>query len=647
VFLKSFPTTSIFVGWLSSPAGWRWAAGSFLGLLILFVYSPVLRFDYLYHDDWVFFAARANLAGSSMAHWIRIEGRPLEQYVLRGLFGLFDTVETAWLARLAVVGGIVAFAILQSIYFQTLGISWSTAVSLAFGTSVLPGMLVFSYWITAGAIIFSLLLSVVAALLTAYSLQSGKGVARRIAFLVSACLLQTASLLIYQTGAMYFWTLAAVMLATTASTGLTRAVRPLAVYAVVGGCPMLGFFIWFRYLSGLAPLLAATDPRRGRMFPDLAHTAKWFFITALPNASSLWFFDFPRGFGVALLCVWVASLVLFSAPKSLLARRRGDRTEGLLYMAYPLILMALCLGAFLPMLVTGFHLDVFRSLIPLSSLVFLTGTIHLGMILQKGKWPPVFKTCLVSGFVIGLSCLAAQSLTVRMILPAVTEYSFVRDKVREAAHRGWMPDVVHAVAPRHRPKFETDEIDNLAILDVGPMIQALSPNLGWHVRTVIFHLEGEWFDRTGAFVVDFGELAKMGLWKFAPSRTALLLWTYGGSYDLVLYQNRIYAVPRSSGRVDWESGTVPTIPGMVSGSTVADVITHLPPDATDSAANQQPRLLRSYQRYNLVAFGGRVYAVPQALGRLELEDWTSGRVGKLPGVIVEKTVEEVLERLPK
>jgi hypothetical protein len=533
---------------------------------------------------------------------------------------------------------------LQSIYFEALGINRIACISLALGTSVLPGMLVFGYWITAGSIIFSLLASVAAALLTAIGLRPERGLARLAVFLAGACALQTASLLIYQNAAMYFWALSAAMLATLASKSLRSAVRPLAAYTLIGAGPMLVYFIWFRYLSGLAPFLAAADPQRGRMFRDVAESAKWFFSAVLPNASLLWFFDLPRGFGVAVLLICVSCLILFSVRMCLQAWRKGDRTEVSLYAAYPLVMTALCIGAFFPMLVTGFHLEVFRSLIPLSALIFLTGTIHLGAVLRTARWPPVIKTCLACGFVVILSCFANQSLIGRMVLPAAAEYSYVRNSVREAAQRRRMPDRVQAVAPRQRPKFDTDEIDNLSVQDVGPMIQAIEHELGLHLGPVSVSLQGESFNREGALVVDFGELSKSGLWKSASARKPIPLWRYGDSYDLFVRQDLIYAVPRSMGPVNWEGGTVGSLPGVVTGATVTDVISHLPADTT---MNPQPILLSSHQGYNLVAYRARVYGVPQAVGRLDLVDWESGRVGKLPGVIIENTVEEVLARLPK
>lgn len=634
-------TDPSFERWFSKSAHQRWAAGLLLGIVLLCVYYPVVHSNYLYHDDWQFFADRASSVRSGIDDWSRIGGRPLEQYVLRSLFGMFETVDGAWVARLAIVGGIAIFAFLQSIYFQALGIRWLAALSLSLGTSVLPGMLVYGYWITAGSIVSALVASVAAALFTNAALTPGKGPARRSLLIAGACAFQAIALLIYQTDAMYFWTLSAVMLATLAPGGLRAAVRPLAAYALVGAAPMAAYFIWFRYFSGLAPVLAAADPSRGTMFPNAAATAKWFFGSVLPHASLLWFFDLPHEFGWVVLLACLSVLILLSARLWLTTRRKNDPAGSLLSLAYPFVILVLAIGAFFPMLVTNYYQQVFRSLVPLSALIFLTGTIHLGAALRTERWPPVVKTCLAAGFVIGLSWLASHSLTHRMVVPAVAEYSFVRDSVRQALQRGPRPDWVHVVAAKQRPKYDTDEIDNLLTQDLEPMLQAIGHDLGVHLGPMDFSLPGEPFDRDGALVVDLAELSKRGLWKAAPPESAIPLWTYGNGYRLVVCRDVVYALPRDASPVTWERETLSTSRGVVTGSTVREVISHFPSEA---ALDRQPILLRAYGSYNLVGYRGHIYGLPQALGPV---NWEGGMVGRLPGVVTGATISDVISQLPR
>ncbi len=524
----------MFESWYGKSAQQRWAAGLLLGIVLFCVYYPVLHFDYLYHDDWIHFTDRGSPVGSAMGGWSQTTGRPLGGYVLWVLFRLFESVDEAWLARLVIVSAIAAFAFLQSIYFQALGASWITAVSLALGTSVLPGMLVFGYWITAGSLAFALLASAAAALATEAALRPEKGLAWRAMLLASACAFQIVSLLIYQTQAMYFWALTAAMLATRMSRDPRAAVRPLAVYTLVGGAPIAGYFIWFKYLSGFAPILAANDPLRGKMFSDPAATMKWFFNTALPRSAALWFLQLPRAFGLVGLVAFILFLVLFSAGLSGTARRRGDRTGSLLYAAYPFVIVALGCFSFSPMLVTNFRFEVFRSLVPLSALIFLSGALHLGILLQTERWPAPIRFCVAAGFVLGVSYLGVASLVTRMVLPAAAEYSFVRNSLLEAAQTGRSADRVHVIVPRVKLEPRTDEMDWLTVQftqDIQRMIGAIHRELAVGPTPATFSLEGEPFPRDGAVVLDFVELSKSGLWRFASPFPAWITVSPASSAD--------------------------------------------------------------------------------------------------------------------
>jgi hypothetical protein len=589
---------------LGKPGHRHWAAGLSLGIVLLCIYYPVFTHRYLYHDDWLHFSTRVTPCSvSPMSAWSEVAGRAIGQYVLCGLFSVFPTTDEAWIARTIVVGGIVLFAFLQWMYFETLGLSWGASLLLALGTSTLPGVLVISYWITAGSHIFAYLASVVAALLTEAALPLKNRYALA-ALIASACGLQIVALLTYQTAAMYFWTLTAVMLATRLPRGLRTAAHTLAGYAFVGAVPMAGYFIWFEYISGLAADLARQDPLRGTIFPDVATTASWFLHAALPRASSLWFLDPPRGFGFAVLIFFFSTLTLPAVSMGFRAWRTGAHARSVLYALYPLVIAILGLLAFSPMLVASFHYEVFRSLIPLSALIFLTAAVHLGMIFRADLWPKSIRIGVVMAITLGLSCLAVNSLLGRMVLPAASEYAFFRSSLLDATRNGHAAGRVHVIVPMKLRELRTDEFDNLSaqrVQDIGPMIQVMSRELALQLSPPSFSFQGEPFDHEGTLILDLAELSKSGLWK------SLL-----GSIE------------------------APSPP------IKSDIVNFQPPDPTDPL----PRLLSSYHSYNLVAYRGRIYGLPQSMGpRLPVE-FSNGTIARLPYVIVGSTVEEVLARLP-
>ena len=481
---------------LSSPFRRRVTTALASGFVLFLVYSPVFRFDYLYHDDWVHFSTgAAPCRESPMYGWSQITGRLGEQYVVCGMFRLFGTVDQAWRARAAVVAGIAAFAFLQEVYLEALGLSWVAALSLALGTATLPGMLVFGFWLTGGSIVPSLLATVGAALLTERAVQT-----RGHAFLLvaAACALQIISLSIYQTGAMYIWTLTAVMLAARLSMGFRAMLRPLWLYAFVGAAPAIGYFVWFRYLSGWGPVFDAQDPIRGAMFSSLGESVEWFLGTALPLASSLWLLDASRAAGFVILALFVAALIVAAV-----------RTGGAGGAAYACLVASLAMVVYLPMIVTNYRYPFYRSLVPLSALLVLTGAIHLGMLLRADRWPVIATACCGSGLVLAASCLAWATLLHRMVVPAAAEYAFVRDSIGGASR-------VHVIVPVRTRRMTTDEVDSFTIQfrqDVEPMIRAVSRERGSPVVTVTSSVQGVEFNARGAVVLDFPELAKRGLWR--------------------------------------------------------------------------------------------------------------------------------------
>ena len=115
-------------------------------------------------------------------------------------------------------------------------------------------------------------------------------------------------------------------------------------------------------------------------------------------------------------------------------------------------------------------------------------------------------------------------------------------------------------------------------------------------------------------------------------------------YNLVHFKDRFYAVPQALGAVDWWSGKVGAMKGVIVATTPEEAMMGLSeakPEFTSS-----PILLKESigpkGKYNLIHFEDRFYAVPQALGAV---DWTSGKVGAMEGVIVGVTPEEAMTKV--
>jgi hypothetical protein len=125
-----------------------------------------------------------------------------------------------------------------------------------------------------------------------------------------------------------------------------------------------------------------------------------------------------------------------------------------------------------------------------------------------------------------------------------------------------------------------------------------------------------------------------------------LMWTIG-AFNLVKFDGMYYGVPHGAS-VDWESGALAAVPGMLVGANVADVVAMIDdrskapapekvvvgpitPAAADPLS-REPVLLGTMaaEGYNIVSYEGWVYGMPHELGPIDL---TQVDVIEMPGVI--------------
>lgn len=121
-----------------------------------------------------------------------------------------------------------------------------------------------------------------------------------------------------------------------------------------------------------------------------------------------------------------------------------------------------------------------------------------------------------------------------------------------------------------------------------------------------------------------------------------------GTYNIVKFDGVYYGVPHGA-PVDWESGALAAIPGMLIGKNVADLVSEIDslsnssvldkvssgpskPIAIEEALSKAPILLGTMERegYNIVSYEGWVYGMPHDLGLIDL---TRVDVIEMPGVI--------------
>ena len=143
-----------------------------------------------------------------------------------------------------------------------------------------------------------------------------------------------------------------------------------------------------------------------------------------------------------------------------------------------------------------------------------------------------------------------------------------------------------------------------------------------------------------------------------------LMWTID-NYNLVKFDGLFYGVPQGAS-VDWDSGMVESIHGMLVGQTIGEVVSligsghsanlsqerlsHLDSGSSDMESTKVPVLLRAMpeEGYNIVSYEGWVYGMPHELGPIDLAEVD---VIEMPNVIRDVSFDvvenEILERADK
>lgn len=137
-----------------------------------------------------------------------------------------------------------------------------------------------------------------------------------------------------------------------------------------------------------------------------------------------------------------------------------------------------------------------------------------------------------------------------------------------------------------------------------------------------------------------------------------LMWTIG-NFNLVKFDGTFYGVPHGAS-VDWDSGMIATIPGMLVGESVSDVVSMIEsrtqvrereqavsePAGQASAAEfaKVPRLLGTMptEGYNIISYEGWIYGMPHALGPIDLSEVD---VMEMAGVIRDVSREAVEDEI--
>ena len=478
-----------------------------IGLLVA-VLSPVLTYEYLYHDDWLHFGGHGQ-----MREWFQIMGRPIGHELLCLQYKLVENIEAGWRGRLVTVGALSVLLLCTSVFLRRHGYPAGLAVAIALGVTVLPGCLVFAFWLGSGFVVFGLLAAAVSALLcqTALMRKSPYGPGFWLLLLLAA-IVESTAFLIYQTAGMFFLVFAAVALANRYSGSIGSLFRTGFVYGLVVVTASCAYFVGFSYM--VADRLAQANPERGVSVANLWDSTHWFFTSALMRALRIWFANsvaawIPWCVGLAFIVAFLAFVVVrmrISEGCHLAALKAGAIYAGLMFV--------LGIGCFSPMLLASFRLEVFRSLVPLSAFVVVLTSTHTWLIVRSTELRWSVAGRLLLPVVVALGFFTHNMLLETITLPRSAEVTFLRDTMRAAASMGRGSWPVHVIVPKITYSWRTDEIGSLSAhfhQDVVPMLSLIRSELKLPQVPITTSVPGEPLDARAQVVADLSVLALTGI----------------------------------------------------------------------------------------------------------------------------------------
>jgi Gpi18-like mannosyltransferase len=362
-----------------------------------------------------------NILDSSLS-----EGRPLLGLLNQGFFSAAGTIDNLRFVRLFAVLGIVALALLLHWALVRAAIKRTPAALIAVLVCSMPAFQVYASWTTAFTAPTSTVLAGGASMLTAWAVDSPRGLLSN--RLLGAGSVLLASLLIYQPTAMFFWVFLAVALvgARYQPERARRLVR--SHFAVAGGA----FAIWYGILKLSIYLVGkdATGGHRSTLAHDAGAKLRWFWHGPLYHSLNLsdltpspWFAAFVGTVAAGGILLWLL--------------RRGS--DPLLYGSTGLALVPL---SFLPNLVTTESWAPYRTQVSLSSLLalyFCLGALALWLGFAEWLRPRVSRRTLVDAeraglaaalvFVAASAFFAARNVTTLIVEPNMTELRLMRSQV--------------------------------------------------------------------------------------------------------------------------------------------------------------------------------------------------------------------------
>ena len=429
---------------IDEPAWLRHPGARFAAILtaLFIAYFPAVHGYYLHTDDY-FWSSFGGFSRAAILTFMTAVGRPLTGLIYCA-FGAVKTMNGMNFLRALSIVNLAALGLLtyRSLRKELLIAPAALAAAVALLTTP-PFATAVGFLSTAPYA----LAATVAAL--AFVLVSEKVIGNRArskwGFLALAWSLLIVSLALYQPGALFYVSLAAVSTFLADPLRFYRdRLRKLALHgAILAAACGVYYWAWRAWLQhARVPLLGKYDARQ--FSADIHKGAVWFVRTPLVEASNLWFVRPMLGVSILVGCVILAALCLQYSPASGARGIAGVLGKAAVLVAMLPITYGVSLASYMPS-------AEYRTYTAMEGALVLLFMISLGRAMAAAsRWiPPRFAALAMATVAVAGICAAHVTIRRYFTAPDSTEFHFVKDQIdryRRTAGAGFT--MIHVIGVR-------------------------------------------------------------------------------------------------------------------------------------------------------------------------------------------------------
>ncbi len=415
-----------------------------LFLIIAIVFSPVLYFNYLYHDDATFWVKFKELGFKHIYFDICITECRYGDALLLSIENFF-VHKVADLKFLRFLGVLISScnAYLLLLQMRRLSFSDIQAILIIPAIFFLPG---FEDILGCGEYAPIIALSIFLASWSFYRIETGRGMALPFLSFFFA-------LTVYPPAAMFYWTMLGMYILFVRDRrtpafkvitirSMTVGLTGILIFAII--IFLMHFSLAHKTISALYNPFVISQDWRGKL--------SWFFQEPLENALNLWNI-FPKTAVSAAISGFIALTLLVIFIKN-------PKGSGRLRFAAVFIFVLFL--TFLPNLAASENAAFYRCLIPLTSLIWL---LLVWCIFQ---WMDIIPTLMTRWSVLALLCTilvyagitACHNVLYYRVFPSYVEWNAYKFMAQEIQLK--KVDAIHVVFPYHFPVERYDEFGTLS-----------------------------------------------------------------------------------------------------------------------------------------------------------------------------------------